>query len=275
MIVSVWLIDLAVVAGAAVVLPLALGGRWWYWEAAAVSSAVALVLPRGAVAAALTMPWVVVASVETAAAIRVMADRRIASLATGARAVACAYALVAGSALVASRAGFEWRGIVEPIVELAAVHFTYAGAAALVLAVEARAAVPARGFGVCAVVVTAIAPPIVAVGFFSAHWLPQVGGAVAMALGVFATAALELARAFRKSEPRLRRLLLAASGLSVWVPMALAVAWAAGQHWRVPMLSIPDMVRTHGTANALGFVACGLLATRVVHRAGDDLELAA
>jgi len=275
MIVSAWLIDLAVVAGAAMVLPLAIGGRWWRWEVVAVSSATALVLPRGAVAAAFALPWVVVACVETVAAIRVATDRRIASLTTAARSVAGGYAVVAGSALVASRAGFEWRGIVEPIVELAAVHFTYAGAAALVLAVEARAVVPARGVGACAVVVTAIAPPIVATGFFSAHWLPQVGGAVAMALGVFATAALELARSLRRTESRLRRLLLAASGLSVWVPMALAVAWAAGQHWRVPMLSIPDMVRTHGTANALGFVACGLLATRVLGRAGDDLELAA
>ncbi len=44
--------------------------------------------------------------------------------------------------------------------------------------------------------------------------------------------------------------------------MVLAVAWAAGQHWHVPALSIPDMARTHGIANALAFVLCGLLAAR-------------
>lgn len=48
------------------------------------------------------------------------------------------------------------------------------------------------------------------------------------------------------------------SGLAVWLPMVLAVAWAAGQHWDVPALSIPDMVRTHGLGNAIGFVLCGL-----------------
>jgi hypothetical protein len=50
--------------------------------------------------------------------------------------------------------------------------------------------------------------------------------------------------------------------------MVLAVAWAAGQHWDVPLLSVPDMVRTHGAANALGFVLCGLLARRIDPREG-------
>jgi hypothetical protein len=40
--------------------------------------------------------------------------------------------------------------------------------------------------------------------------------------------------------------------------MILALAWAAGQHVDVPALSIPDMVRTHGVANALAFTLCGL-----------------
>lgn len=40
--------------------------------------------------------------------------------------------------------------------------------------------------------------------------------------------------------------------------MVLAVAWAAGQHWDVPALSIDAMARTHGATNAIGFVACGV-----------------
>jgi hypothetical protein len=68
-----------------------------------------------------------------------------------------------------------------------------------------------------------------------------------------------------------RRLLLAVSGLAVWAPMALAVAWAAGQHWDVPALSIPAMVRWHGLPNAVGFVVAGLLAGRI----GTDASLRA
>ncbi|MEZ5180089.1 MAG: YndJ family transporter [Acidimicrobiales bacterium] len=48
----------------------------------------------------------------------------------------------------------------------------------------------------------------------------------------------------------------------MWAPMVLAVAWAAAQHFDVPALSIPDMVRTHGAGNAIGFVGAGLLARR-------------
>lgn len=46
--------------------------------------------------------------------------------------------------------------------------------------------------------------------------------------------------------------------------MGLAVAWAAAHYWDVPAMSVPDMARTHGLANAFGFVLCGLLARRLV-----------
>jgi hypothetical protein len=114
------------------------------------------------------------------------------------------------------------------------------------------------------VVLTAAAPPVVAAGFVTGAAAPQVGGAVLMALGVGATAAAELIEAVAAAAGREpgRALLLAVSGLAVWAPMALAVAWAAGQHWAVPALSVPDMARTHGLANALAFTVCGLVARR-------------
>jgi hypothetical protein len=52
--------------------------------------------------------------------------------------------------------------------------------------------------------------------------------------------------------------------------MVLAVAWALGQHWDVPALSIPDMVRTHGVANAFAFVICGLLGRRLLGEGDGD-----
>jgi hypothetical protein len=117
-----------------------------------------------------------------------------------------------------------------------------------------------------AMAMTAAAPPLVAVGFVTGLAIPQVGGAVLMTLGVWLTATLELRGAMDDSLDPLRRVLLAISGLAIWAPMVLAVAWAAGQHWSIPILSIPAMARTHGAANALGFVLCGLAARSMADR---------
>jgi hypothetical protein len=42
--------------------------------------------------------------------------------------------------------------------------------------------------------------------------------------------------------------------------MALSAVYALGEFLRTGWLSIPEMARTHGLLNALGFVLCGLLA---------------
>jgi hypothetical protein len=115
--------------------------------------------------------------------------------------------------------------------------------------------------------ITAAAPPVIAIGFVTGWATPQVGGAALMALGVFSIAALELRVAMTdRRSPWSRRALLAISGLAVWAPMLLAVTWAAGQHWSVPALSVPAMVRWHGLPNAIGFVIAGLAAGHVQTR---------
>jgi uncharacterized protein (UPF0548 family) len=165
---------------------------------------------------------------------------------------------------VVSRLGSTPLGQREPIIELTAVHYLYAGSAALVLAGWTGRLLP--------VVLTATAPPIVALGFVTGAAIAQVGGAVLMALGVWTTATLQLGEALGSTRRFGQRVLLAVSGLSVWAPMVLAIAWAAGQHWDIPILSIPDMARTHGAANAAGFVLCGLLARRGDRRDRDLAE---
>jgi hypothetical protein len=87
-----------------------------------------------------------------------------------------------------------------------------------------------------------------------------------MTIGVWLTASLQLASAARGYVGGSTRVLLAVSGLAVWVPMILAVAWATGQHVDVPALSIPAMARTHGLVNALGFTVCGLAGHRLARR---------
>jgi hypothetical protein len=248
-------IHAAVVLGLAGVVPLALRESVARWAAAAAAVAVSFLLPSGPVAALLVVPAAAAAAHLGWRAARTVEPLILWRLHDVVRLFATGYTLVAVGALLVSRAGLTPMGQREPIIELTTVHYLYAGVAALVLAgATGRAA---------AVALTAVAPPIVAIGFLTGAALPQVGGAVLMTLGVWITGTLELRAALASDLPPVARVLLAVSGVAIWVPMVVAVAWAAGQHWSIPILSIPDMARTHGVANAIGFVACGLLAERV------------
>ena len=258
------LLDLTVVAGIGVVLPLALLGAWRAWGTVAVTSAVALALDPGSAAAVLlALPAAGLAV--WFAAIYLLLVRWPSSLVATARMVAHAYAVVATGWLVVTCGGWTPLAIQEPIVQLTAVHYVYAGVGALILATRALESRPGR-LAVLAVVLTGAAPPVVAVGFASHHAAPQVGGAVAMTAGVWCTALVLLAGVRRTPRTQTTRILLVTSELAVWVPMVLAVAWAAAQHWAVPALSVPDMARTHGMVNGAGFVVAGLVATRRTHR---------
>jgi hypothetical protein len=264
------LIDLAVVGGVALVSPACLGGPWRAWAMAALAVAWSCTLPAGSAGAVtLALVWPAVA-----AGVAVATLRRLGPVRSWTRqetvAVLCgAWAVAAASSLVVSRAGLTPFGIHEPIVQLAAVHFVYASIGALVLASAALDhAVGPTGvrLGRAGLALTVAAPPVVATGFLLDAAVPMVGGAVLMSLGVFATAALQLARATRPGSAPGARALLAVSGLAVWAPMGLAVAWSLAQHVDVPALSIADMVPTHGALNALGFVGAGLLARHLEDR---------
>lgn len=267
------LIDLVALFGVAVVLPLSLGGRAWWWVAAAGGALASFLVPTGTAGAGLLVAPVVLATAATAGATleasrpgaRSRRDGRPRLTDRAAAVLASVYAVVAAGALTQSRLGLTLAGLGEPIVELTAVHYIFAGTAALTLARLTLADAPGRwqGASVAAVVLTAAAPPVVAAGFVARSAVAQVGGAVLMTLGVWLTATLHVRAAVGGHRGPAQSSLLAVSGLAVWAPMALAVAWAAGQHWRVPALSVDDMARTHGLANAFAFALCGLLARRL------------
>jgi len=253
------LIHAVVVLGVGVVCPLALG-RVRDWCIAAIAVAISFALPVGPLAAVPAAVWFVVAAGALVSAVsraRLRLVARTEPTALVAQLGPSAFAVVAALALVASRAGISPFGIAEPIVELTAVHFTYAGVGALTLA--GLAGSPTARSHSMSVWLTASAPPVVAMGFLTHHPLAQVGGAVLMSVGVLLVAGLQLYEAITLHPPR--RTLLAVSGLAPWVPMALAVAWAASLYWSVPALSIPDMARTHGLLNVV-FIVAGLLARR-------------
>ncbi len=263
---SISLIDSLVVVGVAVVLPLAIGRRWSWWLWAGVSVLLSFFVPEGW-AGVLVLPFAAVAVAALVETVWRSRPLTIWRLDDAAHALVCAYAVVAAVALGHSRFGVEMLGTSEPIVELTAVHFTYAGAGALALAAfSLRRQERHSRHALAALSLTAAAPPLVAAGFVIHEGVLQVGGAAVMTAGVWLTAVLQLRAAAARNTRQVSRYLLAISGFAVWVPMVLAVAWAAGQHWNVPALSIEAMARTHGVANAFGFVLCGLAGRHLAAR---------
>jgi hypothetical protein len=272
------LVDLAVLGGVALVLPACLGHRNWWWIAATAVAGAAVADQGSLAAVTLALVWPVVAVTVALDDIRRGGPLLFWSRADVVRLVASGYGLVAATWFVLSCAGATPLDIQEPIVELTAVHFTYVGVGAITLAEAALRRARTRSgrrLGAVGLALTGGAPVLVATGFTTGSAVLQIGGAVLMSLGVFVTAALELRSAARPG-PLVERILLVVSGLSIWAPMVLAVAWATAQHVDAPALSTADMVPAHGAVNALGFVGAGLAAL-VLERAragrhGDEID---
>lgn len=267
---SLSLINQVVLFGIAVVVPLSVGGRSWWWGVAAAGALTSYMAPTGsAVAGVAIAPFAIAAVAAVLVHLTAAGPLLRWGFSAAAEVLAPAYAVVAAGALAQSRLEIAPFDLYEPIIELTAVHYMFAGSAALALA---RATLTGavggwRNVAVGAVVLTGLAPPIVAAGFVTGSPVPQIGGAVLMTLGVWLTAVGQLHAVagglrlpLRGWAAKASTGLLAISGLAVWVPMVLAVAWAAGEYWQVPALSIRDMARTHGLANAFTFCFCGLLA---------------
>ncbi len=235
----------ALVLSAAVVMPLAFGGAWWPWALSTLGVVVSMWLSEGTLAAAVLVPWLLAVLFQLTRA-RSLLD-----------AVTVGFGLVSVSALMVSRLELVLFDIVEPIVKLTAIHFSYAGVGTFVLARR----LPASWWQRVTVGLVVAAPVVVASGFVLRSAAGQVGGAVLMTAGTWLVAALNVKVAH--SMRVLPRWLMGLSCLAPWVSMVLAVSWAANNYWpSVPALTVVDMVPTHGALNAFGFVLCGLLAWR-------------
>ena len=254
--------NLALVLGVALVMPLALRGALASWLPAAVGVLISLVLPAGPLAGLFVAPWVLLTVV---AGVRALLRREAWP------ALVAGFAGTASLALLASRLELTLFGINEPIVKLTALHFTYAGAGTLALALRLHELRPGRWSSTARVLVL-LAPPLVASGFVTRSALGQVGGACVMTAGVWLVALLQWPDA--RSGPR--RWGWRVSCFSPLVAMVLGVAWAASQYWPwIPALIVPDMVPTHGGLNAFGFVLCGHLAAWRETAAAEPLLLLA
>ncbi|THA57638.1 YndJ family protein [Streptomyces sp. A1136] len=245
------------------------------WPLLATPGALCLWLPRGAPATALavlyaTATWALAAG---AVPLRPRGTRRTGGPLPAPVEVAVLTALVspavAGTALVAERAGYRLFGFDLDVLALTVPHFHFAGfTAALVAGLVCRAAGSDGGSGPgtgASARRAAYSVPtrtlLVLVGYFIGDPAELVG-AVVPTTGMWAVA-LTTWRAIRPgARDRATRALLATSAGVLVVTMLLALWWATGEATGITHPTLTWTAATHGLGNALGFALCSLCAWR-------------
>lgn len=167
---------------------------------------------------------------------------------------------VGGAWLVASRLGMRPMGIQEPIGLLTAVHFHFAGFATAIIAATTAQFAERRGehpwLRYLAPIVAGL-PFAVAAGFVVSPVLKMVA-ALFFSISV-AALAIGLRACGRKAEEATARMLLQVAAGAIFAGMVLAGAYVIADYAGSNALTIPQMARTHGILNAIGFCLPGLL----------------
>ncbi|MCY0936513.1 YndJ family protein [Streptomyces sp. H34-S4] len=244
------------------------------WPLFAAPGALCLWLPRGAPAAALGALYAA-ATLALAAQALALAARTLTRRdrtgppwrAFGPAEVAVLTALaapsVAGTALVAERAGYRLFGFDLDILALTVPHFHFAGfAAALVAGLVCRATATGALARWAAYSVPA-GTLLVLLGYFIDDWAELVG-AVTLTGGMWAVALLTWrdVRPGARERDRVTGALLATSAAVLVATMPFALWWALGEATDIVHPTLTWMAATHGLGNALGFALCSLLAWR-------------
>jgi YndJ-like protein len=179
---------------------------------------------------------------------------------------------VGGAWLVASRLGMRPMGIQEPIGLLTAVHFHFAGFATAMIAAATLRFAEGRGENKLGLrwlkpvaLMVAGMPVVVAAGFL-------ISPAVKMSAAILFSAsvaglAIAVRACGRKAEDATARILLQVAAGAVFAGMVLSASYAVADYMGSAALTIPQMARTHGILNAVGFCLPGLLGW-LVERSG-------
>ncbi|MFI5669696.1 YndJ family protein [Streptomyces sp. NPDC051704] len=243
------------------------------WPLLAVPGAVCLWLPRGASATVLAALYAAATlALAARAPARLLRTLRTPGGASGPAApaeIAVLTALispsVAGTALVAERAGYRLFGFDLDILALTVPHFHFAGfTAALVAGLVCRATATARGSTALARWAAYSVPGgtlLVLLGYFVDDWAELVG-AVVLTCGMWAVALLTWREVRPGARDRTTGALLATSAAVLVATMLLALWWALGEAGGLVHPTLTWMAATHGLGNALGFALCSLLAWR-------------
>jgi len=230
----------------------------------AMLAVVAFVLPIGLPAAILASAWLLVCVIAALGALAYLIQGRSLHPVRLATAAAVGFMAFGAIWLVLSRAGIAPIGLSPIIVEMTAVHFHFTGFAATLMAAlvlgglrEERGT--SRRIATLAALLMIAGSPVLAAGWATPFHVLQVAGAILVATGVIAGAAVAFFRSRSLVEPTPARVLLRASALAPLLPMMLAVEYSAGHVFGFPTLDIQGMALVHGDLNALGFSLLGLV----------------
>jgi hypothetical protein len=233
----------------------------------ALGAVASFLVPVGRAAGLLAASWLVVCLIAgLAGAVEIVESRSLHPIHL-LPAAALGVLSVAAAWLVAFRGGNDF-GYSSTIAELTAVHFHYAGFAAVMmsaLVVNALTGAPARTRRVAggAGLLVMLGTPITAAGVATGTAALTVIGPAVLATGILTMSALT---AFVVA-PRMRtraRWLLTLSAAGVVIPMFLGVDYAAARVFPIPALDIQTMALVHGDLNALVFALLGFVGWSLV-----------
>lgn len=224
---------------------------------------IALWLPPGQPAGLLASGWMIVSLVLAASALPQFWPSSFSASANTLRWILTIARLdlaIGGAWFVASRFGVHPLGTPEPIVLLTAVHFHFAGFATAMIAAAMLRFSEKQGANrwlrrLLALVVAM--PFLVAAGFVISPTF-KMAAAVAFSASVAALAIILRSLASR-TESRTARVLLNIAAASVFAGMVLSGIYAIADFRGSDVLPIPQMARTHGVLNAVGFCLPALL----------------
>jgi len=221
---------------------------------------------------ALTLPWLCVTGAIALCGLGRLTARGGGPLPELAIDAGLLYVPVAATFLCMHAAGVSLR-FAPIIVLLTGVHFHYAGfALPLVVGLTGRiltgddgtfpAAITGRATAAATVVIV-VGILLIAVGITFSPLVEAVA-VIAFTIAV-AGFAIRLLRDVVPAVTRLPGLLLAVAALSICWTMALALAFASASLPGTPsLITIPEMIRWHGSVNAFGFALPALLAVRLL-----------
>lgn len=228
----------------------------------ALGAVVSFLVPVGSTAGLLAALWLAVCLIASLAGLVEIVESRSLNPIHLLPAAALGVLSVAAAWLVAFRSGNDF-GYSPTIAELTAVHFHYAGFAAVMmsaLVLKALSPAPTRmqrlagGAGLLVMFGT----PITATGVATGTAVLTVIGPVVLATGILTMSAITAFVVAPRTRSR-ARWLLTLSAAGVVIPMFLGVDYAAAKVFPIPALDLQSMALVHGDLNALVFALLGFV----------------
>ena len=233
-------------------------GMKWMMLGAAVGVVVSFLAPVGMNAGILTVPWLAVC-----AWVALPGVNRLREPVGFCRSAAGVGLMVGAVGLLQSRWGMQPLGFQEPWVLLVAVHFHFAAFVTPLMAGEVMQRMKrgrwALALGAC------LGSPLLAGGYVLHLPALRLTGAGLLVVTLVAVAGWSLWN-LRRIKPVAARVLIGVSSGAGVVAMGLAAVYAVADFFGEVWIAVPQMARTHGVLQAVGFSVCGLWGWRLAQR---------